>query len=183
VAEVERTIGFPCVLKEPDSSFSRGVVKAQSAEALHTLLEGLFKRSELVIAQAFVPSDFDWRIGIIDGRALYACKYYMADGHWQIQTIDSRGRKRYGRVETMAIEDAPPRVVRLALKATDPIGNGLYGVDIKEHKGRFLVMEVNDNPSIESGVEDRVLKQELYRSIMRVFRDRLDARGENHRRH
>jgi hypothetical protein len=44
-------------------------------------------------------------------------------------------------------------------------------------------MEVNDNPSIESGVEDRVLKQELYRSIMRVFRDRLDARGENHRRH
>jgi hypothetical protein len=38
-------------------------------------------------------------------------------------------------------------------------------------------MEVNDNPSIESGVEDVVLGQELYRAVMREFLRRLDARG------
>jgi glutathione synthase/RimK-type ligase-like ATP-grasp enzyme len=179
IAEVERTIGLPCVLKEPDSSFSRGVAKAANREELRALLEDYFKRSELVIAQAFVPSDFDWRIGIIAGQALYACKYYMANGHWQIQTTDKKGRNHYGRVETLPIEAAPPRAVRLALKSTAPIGDGLYGVDIKERRGRFMVMEVNDNPSIEAGVEDAVLKERLYLSIMRVFRERLDLRGQS----
>jgi glutathione synthase/RimK-type ligase-like ATP-grasp enzyme len=179
VDEVVRTIGFPCVLKQPDSSFSRGVAKATDPDELKARLDVLFKKSELVIAQAFVPSEFDWRIGVIAGRALYACKYFMADGHWQIQTTDARGRKRFGRVQTLPIEDAPPRVVRTALRCTRLIGDGLYGVDIKERDGRVMVMEVNDNPSIEAGVEDAVLKEELYRAIMRVFRERLDVRGES----
>jgi glutathione synthase/RimK-type ligase-like ATP-grasp enzyme len=178
VEEVARKIGFPCVLKAPDSAFSRGVSKANDPEELRVKLEDLFKRSELAIAQEFVPSDFDWRIGIIDRRALYACRYYMADGHWQIQNAQANGRRRFGRVETLPIEQAPPRAVRLALKCTNLIGNGLYGVDIKERNGRFLVMEVNDNPSIESGVEDAVLKGDLYLSIMQVFRQRLDLRGK-----
>jgi glutathione synthase/RimK-type ligase-like ATP-grasp enzyme len=177
VGEVEQTIGFPCVLKEPDSSFSRGVAKANDPVELRARLDALFKKSELAIAQAFVPSEFDWRIGVLDGQALYACKYYMANGHWQIQTTDARGRQRFGRVQTLPIDEAPPRVVRLALKCTALIGDGIYGVDIKERKGRLMVMEVNDNPSIEAGVEDAVLKQELYRAVMRVFRERLDARG------
>ncbi|HKI99239.1 MAG TPA: RimK family protein [bacterium] len=177
VDEVAQAIGFPCVLKEPDSSFSRGVAKAGDPTELRARLDALFKKSELVIAQAFVPSEFDWRIGIIDGRVLYACKYYMADGHWQIQTTDARGRKRFGRVQTLSLDDVPPRVLRLALRCTSCIGDGLYGVDIKERNGRVMVMEVNDNPSIESGVEDAVLKDELYLAIMRVFRERLDARG------
>jgi hypothetical protein len=35
----------------------------------------------------------------------------------------------------------------------------------------------NDNPNIESDVEDLVLGKELYLRIMRWFRERLDARG------
>ena len=31
------------------------------------------------------------------------------------------------------------------------IGNGLYGVDIKNNNGDAYVIEVNDNPSLESG--------------------------------
>ncbi|HEX9843774.1 MAG TPA: RimK family protein [bacterium] len=177
VDEVAKVIGFPCVLKEPDSSFSRGVVKAADPAELRVRLDTLFKKSELVIAQAFVPSEFDWRIGVLAGQPLYACKYFMAEGHWQIQATDGRGRKRFGRVQTLAIEDVPPRVVRLALRCTKLIGDGLYGVDIKERNGRVMVMEVNDNPSIESGVEDVVLGQELYRAVMREFLRRLDARG------
>ena len=44
------------------------------------------------------------------------------------------------------------------------------------------VIEVNDNPNIDAGIEDHVLGDELYERIMRVFVDRLDertrARGE-----
>jgi glutathione synthase/RimK-type ligase-like ATP-grasp enzyme len=38
------------------------------------------------------------------------------------------------------------------------------------------VIEVNDNPTIEAGVEDEVLGPELYARIMRGFRERVDQR-------
>ena len=176
VDEVQEAVGFPCVLKQPDSSFSAGVNKVADRAELDAQLEAWFKSSQLVVAQGFVPSDFDWRIGVLAGRALYACKYFMASGHWQIIEHREGHKKRYGDVETMAIEDAPEEVVRLAVKVARHIGDGLYGIDIKEVDGRYLVIEVNDNPSIDGGWEDKVLKDGLYVAIMQHFRDRLEAR-------
>jgi glutathione synthase/RimK-type ligase-like ATP-grasp enzyme len=169
------------VLKRPDSSFSAGVVKAADEDELRRHLDDFFHRSELVVAQEFVPSSFDWRIGVLAGRALYACKYHMAKGHWQIQQALDATRRRYGTHETLPVERAPRGAVDLAVKAATLIGNGLYGVDVKEVDGRFLVMEVNDNPSLDAGVEDQVLGDELYRSIMRVFYERLEGRGREER--
>jgi len=40
------------------------------------------------------------------------------------------------------------------LKACSVVGKGLYGVDIKEVDGQYVVVEVNDNPSIYAGYED-----------------------------
>src|SRR5690606_15207234 len=146
-------------------SFSAGVVSAHDAAELQHHLQTFMRDSELVVAQEFTPSEFDWRIGVLDGKPLYACRYYMARGHWQIQKATSANRRSYGRSETLAIRDAPPKVVKLAVKAASLIGDGLYGVDLKEVGGRLMVIEVNDNPSIEAGVEDAVLKDELYLAI------------------
>ncbi len=168
---------FPVVLKRPDSSFSAGVKKAEDPEQLAQLLAAFFEDSELVVAQAWTPSDFDWRVGVLDGQPLYACRYGMAPGHWQIQRVDERGKRHYGAVETMDIASAPEGAVKLAVRAARVVGQGLYGVDIKEKDGRFLVVEVNDNPSIEAGEEDRVLGKDLYRAVMGWFRTRLEARG------
>jgi glutathione synthase/RimK-type ligase-like ATP-grasp enzyme len=55
------------------------------------------------------------------------------------------------------------------LKATSLIGTGLYGVDMKEVDGKFYVIEINDNPNIDSGTEDKILKDKLYDLIMEVF--------------
>ena len=175
--EIEKQIGFPCVLKEPDSSFSRGVRRIDGPAQLATTLEALFADSELAIAQRFAPSEFDWRVGVLDRRALYACKYYMARGEWRIAHTDAAGRRRFGRVEAVSLEDVPAQAVRLAEEAAGLFGDGLYGVDLKEIEGRFLVIEVNDNPNIEAGCEDAILKDELYLAIMRHFLRRLDARG------
>jgi len=79
--------------------------------------------------------------------------------------------------ETVPLREAPAKAVRLAIKAATLIGDGLYGVDVKEISGRFLVMEINDNPSIESGVEDAVIGEHLYESVMRWFLERLEQRG------
>ena len=40
------------------------------------------------------------------------------------------------------------------MKACSVVGKGLYGVDIKEVNGDYVVVEVNDNPSIYAGYED-----------------------------
>jgi glutathione synthase/RimK-type ligase-like ATP-grasp enzyme len=69
---------------------------------------------------------------------------------------------------------APQKVVQLALKSANLIGDGLYGVDIKESNGKYYIIEVNDNPNIDAGVEDAVLKDELYQRIMAVFLRRIE---------
>jgi glutathione synthase/RimK-type ligase-like ATP-grasp enzyme len=177
--EVGTRIGFPCVLKKPDGAFSRGIVRVSSHEELLAELPSLFEESELVIAQGFVPSSFDWRIGVLDRRPLYVCKYHMASGHWQIAHNAPGKQIRFGRVETFSVEEAPREAVELGVRAASLVGDGLYGVDIKQVDGRFLVMEVNDNPNVDGGIEDALLKDALYDEIMRWFRVRLDARGND----
>jgi len=171
-------LGYPVVLKEPDSSFSAGVVKADNPAELEKLLQALIQKSELVVAQEFVRSTFDWRVGVLDGRPLYVCRYHMARGHWQIQKVEKSKRPNYGKVDTIDVQAAPPQVIDLAVRAAKLIGDGLYGIDIKEADGRFLMIEINDNPSIDAGNEDGVLKDELYLRIMRCFHERLERRRQ-----
>ena len=167
------------MLKRPDSAFSRGVTKATTMEELREKAELFLHDSELVVAQAFTASDFDWRIGVLDGEALFACRYHMAKGHWQIVRTGPSGFRRYGKVETFALADVPAKLVDVAVRAARLIGDGLYGVDLKEIDGEFLVIEINDNPNIEVGYEDAVLGDEVYRRVMQWFRVRLDRRGES----
>jgi len=172
--EVATRLGFPLVLKIPDGSFSRGVVKVDSEEALGKATGELFQHSALLLAQEFVYTEFDWRIGVLNNEALYACKYYMSRGHWQIYNHGAKGTDKSGGFETIPVKDAPADVVKLALKATQAIGNGLYGVDLKRVGDRPVVIEVNDNPSIDAGVEDAHLGEELYLRVMREFLRRME---------
>lgn len=175
--QVGPLLGYPVVLKRPDSSFSAGVRKAGDAEELAQLLGDFFRTSELVVAQEFVPSSFDWRVGVLGDRPLYVCRYHMARGHWQIQRATDAERRIYGKADTLAVADAPPGVVELGVRAAGLIGRGLYGVDIKETEAGLLVMEINDNPSIEAGCEDAVIKDGLYDAVMQWFYDRIEQRG------
>ena len=173
------TLPMPCILKVPDGAFSLGVRKVESREALRLQLETMLKSSELILAQEFVPSEYDWRIGVLDHQPLYACKYFMASGHWQIYNWTAeREDDRAGNSETMHVEFVPPFVVQTALKAARLIGDGLYGVDLKQIGDKAVVIEVNDNPNIDHGIEDRALGPELFRRIARSFRRRIEqARG------
>lgn len=171
---IGQEIGFPCVLKQPDSAFSRGVMKASSEAELAQMAEKLFGRSELVVAQAFMPTAYDWRVGVFDGTPLWACRYHMAKSHWQIYRNLDGGKRAAGRVESVPIRDAPQGVVRTAVRAARLIGDGLYGVDLKQVGRSVYVVEVNDNPSIDSGYEDRAEGDALYDAILRVFLHRLE---------
>jgi glutathione synthase/RimK-type ligase-like ATP-grasp enzyme len=172
--EISEKLGFPCVLKRPDSSFSQGVVKVHDEEDLQQRLKEFFAQSELLVAQQFLPTTFDWRIGILDQRPFFACQYFMAPGHWQIIHWSKQGRERYGNFKTVPVELAPRKAVQIALKAANLIGDGLYGVDVKESNGNFYIIEVNDNPNMDSGCEDQVLRDEMYRRVMESFLRRIE---------
>jgi len=179
-AQVGETLGFPCVLKLPDSAFSQGVVKVDDAASLARELDAMLERTDLVVAQEFLRTDYDWRVGVLAGEVLYACRYFMVEAHWQIYKQEDGGRTSTGGYETLAIADAPAQVIRLALRAARAVGDGLYGVDIKQRGRRCYVIEVNDNPSIDSDVEDKVAGDGLYDRIAAEFLRRVEAgKGRN----
>lgn len=174
--KIPDNFNYPMVIKQPDGSFSKGVKKVSDEKQLAETLKDLFQKSELLIVQEFMPTPYDWRVGVINKQALYVCKYFMAQNHWQIVDWKKNGEHREGKSETIAIADAPKALIDTALKATALIGNGLYGVDIKEINGKFYVIEINDNPNIDAGVEDRIIKNGLYTKIMETFLERIQKR-------
>lgn len=165
-------IKFPCVLKKPDSAFSHGVIKIDDEKCLEKYLNQFFKTSDLVVLQPFIPTEYDWRIGILNNKPLFACKYYMAKNHWQIYNWASK-HECAGGDETVPISEVPQKVLKTALKAARLIGDGLYGVDIKCQKNKVYVIEINDNPNIDAGIEDKILKHSLYLQIMNIFLERI----------
>jgi glutathione synthase/RimK-type ligase-like ATP-grasp enzyme len=174
LAKAAQVLGWPMVVKIPDGSFSRGVHKVENAEQLQKLTEELFIDTDLLLAQKFMPTDFDWRVGVLDGEPLFICLYQMARGHWQIIKHGPDGA-REGGYRTLALADAPPKVIDIALRAARAIGHGFYGVDIKETGDSIAVIEVNDNPNLDHGVEDQVGKDEVWSRILQWFIKRIDA--------
>ncbi|MBT8319073.1 MAG: RimK family protein [Gramella sp.] len=172
---VIKQTGLPVVLKSPDSTFSFGVKKAETEEEYFEVVNPMLKKSDLVIAQEFSPSDYDWRIGILDGKPFYACRYYMAKGHWQIYNWDADIKDdQDGNADCLPIEKVPEKILKNAIKAAKLMGKGLYGIDIKEVDSKALVIEINDNPNIDAGVEDEYYGDQVYIDILNALKNRLE---------
>jgi glutathione synthase/RimK-type ligase-like ATP-grasp enzyme len=175
--EVLKITGLPCVLKSPDSTFSFGVKKAKNENEFESLMTEMLKTSDLVIAQEYTFSEYDWRIGILDDKPFYACRYFMAKGHWQIYNWSAEKKDdQDGNADCFAIEDVPEKVMKAALKSAKIMGKGLYGIDIKEVEGKALVIEINDNPNIDFGVEDGLYGDLVYTTILTSLKDRLNSK-------
>lgn len=174
--EAVNEISFPMIIKIPDGAFSKGVYKIESYEKLITVTEELFKKTALLLIQEYFYTDFDWRIGILNDRPIFACKYYMTKGHWQIYNHSGGKGPEDGDSETFPISKVPKHVISTALKISGNIGDSLYGVDLKEKNGKAYVIEINDNPNIDVGVEDAILGEELYHHIIHDFVRRIEEK-------
>lgn len=175
--EVLKITGLPCVLKSPDSTFSFGVKKADTEEEYNELVNVMLKKSDLIIAQEYTYSEYDWRIGILDDQPIFACRYYMAKGHWQIYNWDALKKDdKDGNADCLPIDKVPKGILNAALKSAKLMGKGLYGIDVKEVNGKALVIEINDNPNIDFGVEDRYYGDKIYTDILNAFIKRLEKK-------
>ena len=167
-------LGLPLVVKIPDGSFSRGVHKIESPAALKRTCEELFEETDLILAQKFLPTDFDWRVGVLAGEPLFVCQYRMARGHWQVVKYRADGSSHEGGFRAFDLAQAPREVMDIAVRAARPIGDGFYGVDLKQTDNGIVVMEVNDNPNLEHGIEDVVGKDEIWMRLLRWFVERFE---------
>lgn len=160
-------IGSPLVLKEPSTSFSARVEKADDVGTFLRISKRFLKLSDWIVAQEYVESKFDWRIGVLDGKLLYACKYIIPPETFKIQaSVD--GHIVYCTVKGQPPDAIPPKVMETGLKAARAIGDGLYGVDIKDNEKGVFVIEVNDNPSLES-TEDEFYPDVYHRIISHLL--------------
>lgn len=164
--ELFEEFGTPLVLKAPNSSFSAYVEKAHDEQSFVKIGKRFLRRADRLVVQQYLPSSFDWRVTILDGKVLFAVKYVMPPGAWRIHDRDDAGRPNLGTVQAVEKQAIDPRLIEVALKAGASIGRSLYGVDIKELDDGFMVIEVNDNPNIDAGDEDQD-NPEVYRNIIR----------------
>ncbi|MGZ8201334.1 MAG: RimK family protein, partial [Methylosarcina sp.] len=111
--KLETEAGFPVVIKIPDGSFSRGIVKVNNRNELDIKVQELFQKSALLLAQEFLYTDFDWRIGVLNNKALYACRYYMVKNHWQIYRHGGK-RTDSGNFDTLPTFEVPKSVLEAA---------------------------------------------------------------------
>jgi glutathione synthase/RimK-type ligase-like ATP-grasp enzyme len=169
IEEIFELFGKPVVIKAPYTSFSKYVEKVSCETSFREVAKRFFRRSDYIVVQRFMPSRFDWRVGVLNGEVLYVCKYMMPKGKWK-HGVKRRGKPSFvwGRTVTLKRDNAPQRLKETALKACSVIGKGLYGVDIKEINGDYVVVEVNDNPSIYKDQED-LRDKDIYERIIKFL--------------
>jgi glutathione synthase/RimK-type ligase-like ATP-grasp enzyme len=166
ITDIFEFLGKPVVIKAPYTSFSRYVEKAACETSFREVAKRFFKKSDVLTVQKFTPTAFDWRVGVLNNDVLYVCKYMIPKGRWK-HGAKLRGKPTFTWGRTVAIkkQNIPGRLRDVALKACSVVGKGLYGVDIKEVDGDYVVVEVNDNPSIYAGYED-LRDKDLYAKII-----------------
>lgn len=174
IGAIERDIGYPMVMKIPDGAFSRGVTKVANADEFQQTATALLNQSAFILVQEYMFTDFDWRIGVLNRKAIFASKYFMSKNHWQIAKRDAGGQAEFGAARAVRLDEVPPQLLAHAVAAANLIGDGLYGVDMKMTARGPVVIEVNDNPNIDAGNEDSVLGDEMYRIVLGDIVRRLD---------
>ncbi len=168
--DILEQFGIPVVLKAPNSSFSAYVDRAFNVEDILKIGRRFFRRADIIILQQYIPSKFDYRVVLLDKKVISVVKYHMNGNSWRIVDMDENGRKVECSVEGVDIDNVDEKLINVALEAGNSIGNGLYGVDLKDIDGEYFVIEVNDNPNIDHGLEDQK-SPKIYEWIIKYLTD------------
>ena len=165
-------LGTPLVLKAPNSSFSAYVDKATTPEEFVRVGKRFLRRADRIVVQQYLPSAFDWRVITLHGKVLAVVEYRFAADRWKVMQRGVEGEAAVTR--GIPRDEAPSRLLDVALAASNAISNSLHGVDLKEIDGEFYVIEVNDNPTIAATEEDQA-NPEIYTEVVRYLAEGASA--------
>jgi glutathione synthase/RimK-type ligase-like ATP-grasp enzyme len=178
LSRLEGSCTYPVVLKVPDGAFSLAVKKAADWADLERTAGQMLKKSDIILVQDYLYTPFDWRIGVLNGEILFAAKYFMVADHWQIISHGQAGSHVEGRTQAIPVGAVPSEVAKNALQAARLIGDGFYGVDLKEMDQGVFVIEINDNPNLDIGMEDAAEGEVVYVKLLSRFQALFDERHQ-----
>ena len=167
IDELFDKLGTPVIIKSPYTRFSSHVEKAHTREEFMEISKRFLRKSKVVIVQEYLLSDFDWRVGVLRSEILYLCKYCIPEGGWKVRSkID--GKNVWGDTIAVSRDSIPPELKDICVGLSKCVGDGLYGLDVKETNDGYRVIEINDNPSIYDGYED-VIDGDIYEKIINAL--------------
>jgi len=158
------TLGTPVIIKTPYTRFSSHVEKAHNEKEFTEISKKFLTKSKVLIIQEYIHSDFDWRVGILQNKILYMCKYRIPEGGWKVKS-KINGKNVWGDTIALPREMISPELRKICIDLSKCVGDGLYGLDVKETINGYKVIEINDNPSIYEGYEDTADK-DIYEKII-----------------
>ncbi|MCZ7393913.1 MAG: RimK family alpha-L-glutamate ligase [Candidatus Methanoperedens sp.] len=165
--DIKKTLGLPVVIKTPYTRFSSHVEKADNKEEFIKISKRLLRKTRVLVLQEYIRSSFDWRVGILRNEVLYSCKYCIPKGGWKVKS-KINGKNVWGDTIAISRDSISPELKEICIKLSKCVGDGLYGLDVKETEGGYKVIEINDNPSIYEGYEDAVDK-DIYEKIINAL--------------
>jgi len=167
-AKLLKSISNPLVLKAPNSSFSAYVERVKTPIEFVKVAKKFLRRADNIVAQRFISSEFDWRVGVLGGEPVYVCQYLIPRRRWKVLTYTQTGGFIAGAIKGLELNKVNPRLLDTAVDAAAAIGTGLYGIDIKQVGDEYIVIEVNDNPTVSAGEEDQKAPY-IYERIIRYL--------------
>jgi glutathione synthase/RimK-type ligase-like ATP-grasp enzyme len=167
IDEIFDMLGTPVIIKTPYTRFSSHVERANNREEFIGISKRFLRKSKVVIVQEYIQSDFDWRVGVLNNEILYLCKYFIPEGGWKVKS-KINGRNVWGDTVAVPRDSISPELKDICIRLSKCVGDGLYGLDVKEAKDGYRVIEINDNPSIYDGYEDTI-DRDIYEKIINAL--------------
>lgn len=138
--------GTPVVLKMLRGTQGTGVVLAESATSVESVLDAIWSLGEDIMIQKFIRESKgkDMRILTIGGEVVGAMRRTAREGEF---------RSNIHRGGTGTMVEPAPALARLAMEATQIVGLDVAGVDLLESDEGPLLLEVNASPGFQ-GLEE-----------------------------
>lgn len=149
VLDVERTCGYPLIMKDTKGSMGKFSAFASNRQELFQNFQDLPKHRKYFF-QEYILNDYDWGVLIADGKIVSAEKSFPAEDEFRNNACNGAVEKY---VELFEI---PSAVKNVSHNASSVLGLDWSRVDIiidKETKLPY-VMEVNRSPGVTSGTTD-----------------------------
>lgn len=146
VNKLEHDLDFPIVVKIPNGSQGKGVIKLDNIIELNNFLSE--KDDTTYIFQQFLQNDGDYRLFFFKDKFLYSIKR-TSNNKLEFRNNTSLG----GNQEFVEL---PKEALSFATKIVKQFNLDFSGVDLIFHNNKWKILEINAAPQFASSEEDTV---------------------------
>ena len=162
---------FPMILKTSIGSTGVGVMFVESAKALVSIVQLLYRENKYIdiLLQEFIKTDYDVRVIVLKNRVMGAMKRPIVEGDF---------RSNVSQGSEPEIHELTDLEKSASLKAAEAVGGDVVGVDFIPSKNREedspYFIEVNSNPGL-IGIEKTFSKKfSITEEILKTYLDRTN---------